>query len=144
MVEYLTKLWAVFLIAFAPLTEIYIAVPTGVAMHLDVVSVVIVSVVGNFAPVLLIHFCYDQLMRIRWLARWLHCMASPKIKTRLESAGFWFYLVMTPILGTWAIGATVKVLQMSPRRFLLPVFLSVVFYGVLLAVLSKLGMAVVD
>jgi uncharacterized membrane protein len=64
MIEYLAKAWAVFLIGFMPVAEIYVAVPAGMAMGLDPISAVTWSVAGNWAPIPLLHLLYDQMRMV--------------------------------------------------------------------------------
>ena len=50
------KYLSLLLIAMIPLLELRVAVPTGIAMGLPVVSVYIVSIIGNMLPVPFIYF----------------------------------------------------------------------------------------
>ncbi|MBQ7066614.1 MAG: small multi-drug export protein [Lachnospiraceae bacterium] len=50
------KYLIIFLIAMLPLVELRVAVPTGLAMGLPVLSVYIVSILGNMLPVPFIYF----------------------------------------------------------------------------------------
>jgi uncharacterized membrane protein len=69
----------------------------------------------------------------------LDCLASERVKRKVEKGGFWFYLLMTPVLGTWGMGLALKLLQIPPHRFFLPTFLSVIIAAILIALLVVLG-----
>jgi hypothetical protein len=56
MLEHLASGWAVFLVGFMPMAEIYVAVPAGLAIGLSPASAVAWSVAGNWAPIPLVHF----------------------------------------------------------------------------------------
>lgn len=139
MLDYVVRAWSVFLIGFAPMAEIYIAVPAGLALGLDVVSAVLWSVAGNFAPILLLHLAYDQLVRLPQLRAWLGQLVTDRMQAQVEAGGFWFFLLFTPVLGTWAMGVAVKLLRVPPQRFLLPCFVSITVTGALFGLLGALG-----
>jgi hypothetical protein len=50
-----------------------------------------------------------------------------------EGGGFWFYLLVTPLIGTWALGVTVKLLRVRPATLLAPSFPSVLGFGLAIA-----------
>jgi len=139
--EYLTDALATFTVGFFPMAEIYVAVPTGMALGLDPVSAVAWAALGNYAPVLLIHWLYDLLLAVPRVGGWLGGLASEKVRARVEAGGAWFYLVMTPVIGTWALAVTVKVLRVPGRRFLLPSLVSVTASGALVAILIAVGIS---
>jgi len=137
--EYLLKAWAVFLIGLVPMAEIYVAVPAGIAMGLDPLSSVTWSVAGNWAPIPLLHLLYDRLRAVPRLGEALDRLASERARARVEGGGFWFYLLVTPLIGTWALGVTVKLLRVRPATFLAPSFLSVLGFGLVIAAALATG-----
>lgn len=139
MIEYALKSFSTFLIGFIPFAEIYVAVPAGFAVGLDPLSVVFWSVLGNFLPVVLIHFFHEQLLRLPRLGPWLGRLASPKVKEKLDRHGFWFVVVSAPWIGVWAVAATLKVLNMDARVLLTATFAGVAGYAVVLAGLIMAG-----
>jgi len=139
--EYLLKGWAVFLIGFMPMAEIYIAVPAGIAMGLDPASAVGWSVAGNWAPIPLLHLLYDRLRALPRMEQALDRLASRSARARVEGAGIWFYLLATPLLGTWALGVAVKLLGVPRSRFLVPSFLSVLGFGLAISAALMAGLA---
>jgi uncharacterized membrane protein len=133
MLEYVAKGWAVFVIGFVPMAEIYVAVPAGLAMGLDSASAVGWGVAGNWAPIPLVHLLYDWLRTVPRVRSALDRLASERVRARVDRGGFWFYLLVTPLVGTWALAAAVKLLGVRPSRFLAQSFLSVLAFGVAIA-----------
>jgi uncharacterized membrane protein len=144
MIEYLTKAWATFLIGFVPVAEIYVAVPAGMAMGLDPISAVAWSVAGNWAPIPLLHLMYDQLRTVPRLGKSLERLSSERARERVERGGLWFYLLITPMIGTWAIGVTVKVLKVPATKFIVPSFISVLIFGIVIAAALAMGIRLVS
>lgn len=142
MASYLAKALSVWFIGFFPLAEIYVAVPAGLAMGLDVVSTVVWSVTGNIAPVFLLHFGYEALARIPRIGRWLERLASPRLRETLDRRGGWFLLVATPWIGVWIVAASARLLGMRPDRILLYSSVSVVLYAIALTALISFGVDV--
>jgi uncharacterized membrane protein len=140
MIEYLAKALSVWLIGFFPLAEIYVAVPSGFALGLDPVSVVVWSVSGNYLPVLLIHFAYERVLRTPRLGAWLARSNSQRVKRLLDRHGFWFLALATPWIGVWIVAASVKALGMDARPMLLATFAGVLGYAIAIAVLIAGGM----
>jgi uncharacterized membrane protein len=144
MIEYLTKAWATFLIGFVTVAEIYVAVPAGMAMGLDPISAVAWSVAGNWAPIPLLHLMYDQLRTVPRLGKSLERLSSERARERVERGGLWFYLLITPMIGTWAIGVTVKVLKVPATKFIVPSFISVLIFGIVIAAALAMGIRLVS
>jgi uncharacterized membrane protein len=141
--EYWAQAFSVWFLGFFPLAEIYVAVPAGIAMGLDLYSTVFWSVTGNYAPILLLHFGLNALMRMEGFGRWLQRIASPKAKERMDRHGFWFVLVITPWIGVWIMAATVKLLGMRERPFLIASFLSILVYAIVIGVLVDAGIEMI-
>ena len=141
VIEYIFLAFSAWFLGFFPLTEIYIAIPAAMAMGLDPVSVFFWCVFGNFTPLLLIHFFYEQMSRNEWIQRWLNHFASPKFKQRLDSHGTWFVLLATPWIGVWVIGMTAKLLGMNTRKLLWTSLVSIAVYGIVLVMLIDSGVS---
>lgn len=142
--EYWIKAVSVWMLGFFPLTEIYIAVPAGLAMGLDAASAVFWGVAGNYVPVLLLHYGYGRLLQIARIREWLRRLHSPKLKRQMDRRGFWFVLLITPWSGVWIMAATVKLAGMRDRPFLIASFLSIAGYAVIIAAIIALGVEGVD
>ena len=139
MPEYLTRALSVWFIGFFPWAEIYVAVPAGFGLGLDIYSIVGWSVFGNYLPAIIIAMSYDSLLRYPRINRWFSKLSSPKIKTRIEKNGIWATLLLTPWLGVWAMAATVKIFGMKTRPFLLASLVSLLVYAVVLSLIIDLG-----
>jgi uncharacterized membrane protein len=139
MVEYIVRAFSVWFIGFFPWAEIYVAVPAGIGLGLDTVSVIFWSVFGNFVPAVIIVHSFDTLVRYPRIARIFEKFASPRARTRIEKHGVKATLILTPWLGVWAMAATVKIFGMKSRPFLWASFVSILVYAVVLAVLIRVG-----
>lgn len=139
VLEYVGRAGLAVLVGFIPFLEIYVAVPAAIATGLDYFSAVLWSVVGNFAPVLLITFAYDRLMRVERVKAWLTGRRSERFQRALDRYGGWAVLLITPWVGIWIVAATAQALGM--RRSVLIGFslASIVLYAVLIAVAVALG-----
>ncbi len=137
--DYLTRAFSTWFAGFFPLAEIYVAVPAALAIGMDSASVIFWAVLGNYTPVLLIHYGYEQLSRSRRIAAWLDRLYSEKLKSRIQRYEIGFVLLMTPWTGVWVMTVTAKILRMRPARFLVASFVSVLVYAVLLVFLINSG-----
>ncbi len=142
MFSYFAKAFSVWFIGFFPLAEIYVAVPSGLAMGLDPVSVVFWSVFGNFLPAILVTSFYEQIAGRGRVGRWLQGLASDKVSKKLNSHGFLFTALLTPWIGVWVIAATVKLFGMKTRLFLQASFVGILLYAIVLAALLALGFGI--
>jgi uncharacterized membrane protein len=139
MLEYTVRAFSVWLIGFFPFAEIYVAVPAGIGLGLDIWSVVIWSVFGNYIPAVIIAKSYDRLSRIPRANKWLVKISSSKVRARMERSGVWATLLLTPWLGVWAMAATVKFFGMQTGPFLWASLVSIMVYAILLAILITWG-----
>jgi len=141
MFEYIVKAATVWFIAFFPLTGLISAIPAGVALGLDNVSVVVWSVLGHFTPAVLIDGFYTRITRIRRINDWLQGLVSERVRERVDRWGIWFVLLATPWTTVWAMAVTVKTLGMSRERFLVCALISIAVYAVAILVLVQFGIA---
>ena len=142
MIEYIAKAFAAWFIGFCPELEIYVAVPAAIAMELDYFSAVIWSVFGNYTPVVLIHFFYEQLIKNERINRWFTRWTSEKFKKSLDKHGLWFVLIITPWAGVWILAISMKVFKMDDKKLLLYSFISITAYAVVIAALIAIGVDV--
>ncbi|HUG13795.1 MAG TPA: small multi-drug export protein [Thermomicrobiales bacterium] len=142
MIEYIVAAATVWFLGFFPLFEIYVAIPAGVALGLDPVSNVAWAVFGNYTPILLIHFGYEQLRRVTSVRDWLDRRSSERFRGWLNRWGVWCVLFVTPWTGVWIMAATMKSLGMDSSRFLIYSFASILLYAVALVALIELGISV--
>lgn len=140
MPEYAAKAAAAWFLGFFPFAEIYVAVPAAVVMGLDPVSAVAWPVAGNWLPVPLILFAYEQLLRVPGLRRWIAPeRRSQRFERLVERHGTWLVLVITPWIGIWLVAATARLAGMRPGPLLAYSFLSVLLYAVLIVAAIGLG-----
>ena len=139
MLEYFSRAFFVWFVGFFPWAEIYVAVPAGFGLGLDIYSTVGWSVLGNYLPAILIARSYDSLIRFPRINRWLSKLSSPKVRARIEHNGVWTTILLTPWLGVWVMAATVKVFGMQTRPFLWASMVSIFVYAVVLAALIYRG-----
>ncbi len=144
MLDYLSKAFSVWLIGFFPWAEIYVAVPAGIGLGLDIYSVVLWSVFGNYIPAIIITRSFDRIARYPRAGRWLQKFSSPRAKARIEKNGVWATLIITPWLGVWAMAVTVKMYGMKSGPFLWASFVSILLYALVLAALIKLGIDILS
>lgn len=85
--DYAWRAATAWFLGFAPVTEIYVAVPAALAMGLDPVSVVAWTVAGNYAPVPLVHLLYERLVGMPRVRGWFERLVSDKFAARIERQG---------------------------------------------------------
>lgn len=131
--EYALRAATAWFLGFFPFFEIYVAVPAAFALGLDPVSAVVWPVLGNVAPVFLIVFGYERLMRIERLRHWLAARRSARFERWIDRYGPPFVLLATPWIGVWAVAATAQALGM--RRATLVGFsvVSITAYAIVIA-----------
>ena len=140
--DYIWKAASAWFVGFFPLAEIYVAVPSAVALGLDDVSVIFWTVFGNFTPALLITALYEQMNRIPRLTKWLGSLVSEHRQAQINRWGIWFILLVTPWTGIWAMAATAKILRMHTPRFLIASFISILIYAIFILILLRNGIAI--
>jgi uncharacterized membrane protein len=140
--EYIAKALTVWWLGFLPMFEVYVAVATGLAMELDVVSAVVWGGLGNFTPIPLLLFGYGHLMQIPQFRAGLLRLkrrGGRKVERAFSRHGAWFLIPMTPILGSWAIALFAPVTGLRPRQVLLLPFISIMLCGIVTAVAIVTG-----
>jgi uncharacterized membrane protein len=139
LLEYLSKALTTWWVGFFPAFEIYVAIPTGLALGLTLLEAVLWGAAGNFTPILLIHFGYERLKKIPRLARWMERLSSERVQARVKRYGAWFVLFFTPLTGVWVMALTAKALHMDGRRLLWVSLASILAYGSITALLVQFG-----
>ena len=140
MLAYLAKASGAWFMGFFPLFEIYVAVPTAIALQLDYVSAVLWSVFGNFTVVPLLIFFSAQLRRIEVVDRWMSRRDTGRWAGPFERYGSLFVLLMTPILGVWFMTPLAQAVGMKPARLMVSALLSILLYAVVIASSIALGL----
>lgn len=135
MGEYIWKAAVTWLVGFAPQFEVYIAVPAGIALGMDYVSAVAWAVFGNFTAVPVTLLFFGQIRRIQWLNRLVERRYTEEQQQRLNRYGAWFVVAATPLVGVWVVAVMARIAGMSPATLLISSFASVVFYGIVVALM---------
>lgn len=143
----LLKYLSVLGMAALPVVELRGAVPYGVALDLPLLSVLIVSVIGNMLPVPFIMLFIRQIFawmktknrRLRALAEKLEARAQAKgdILVKYETLGL-FILVAIPLPGTgaWTGSLIAALFNLRIRHAVPTIFFGVVTAGLIMSVLS--------
>lgn len=143
----LLKYLSVLGMAALPVVELRGAVPYGVALDLPLLSVLIVSVIGNMLPVPFIMLFIRQIFawmktknrRLRALAEKLEARAQAKgdILVKYETLGL-FILVAIPLPGTgaWTGSLIAALFNLRIRHAVPTIFFGVVTAGLIMSVVS--------
>lgn len=139
MQEYIWLSIIAWFMGFFPLFEIYLAIPSTMALGLDMVSSIIWSGIGTFLAIPFIVYFFDYLSRFAWIKRFLLKFADSKYSEKIRNKSFLFILVATPIAGTWTIGVIGKLVDLEKKPFFIASAISIAIYGILIGVLTQLG-----
>ncbi|MDG5799623.1 small multi-drug export protein [Marinilabiliaceae bacterium ANBcel2] len=139
MLEYIIQAVSVWFISFIPAFEIFVAIPAGVGMGLDPISLLLFSVSGNLAPLFIIDRGEKWILSITWIRKRVTKPISPKTKKYINRYGIWYVLLITPWTGIWLMGATSKAFQMKNRAFIWSASISIFLYAAIIIALIHLG-----
>lgn len=137
--DYFAKAFGTWFMGFFPLTEIYFAVPAGLATGLDDLSVIFWAVFGNVLPIILIHYGHDSFIRPSRFGQWLERNVSDGVKAKISKYGIFFVLVITPWIGVWLMSVTAKLMGMSFKRFAPAAFISIMIYAIFIIWMIRTG-----
>lgn len=151
---WLPKELIVILISALPLIELRGAIPVGMlALKLPMWEVFTLAMIGNILPLPFILWVLPPLRR--WATHWpvvgpvLRWAEERAMKRResVEKYGFWglvaFVGVPLPGTGAWTGALVAVVLNMTPWRAFIACSLGVLVAGILIAMLSALGLMVI-
>lgn len=124
---------------FFPMLEIYVAIPAAVLMGLDPVSSVLWAGLGNFSPIPFIAFFHSLLLKVKRIKKWLDKLSNTKYKNRIETHGALVVLLLTPLIGSWAVGVIANGLGMNKTKLFISSGVSILIYGIIIAILSYYG-----
>lgn len=159
MLELLKKYFIVLFVSMVPILELRGAIPIGVVVQqLDLVPVLIVAVVGNMLPVPIILLFAKKILL--WCCTWkgilgkifnkIHekgMMAGNKMEQKagksIYFALFLFVAIPLPGTGAWTgcLGATLLDLKFWPS--VISVMAGVISAGIIMLILSSLGVMVI-
>lgn len=139
LINYIAAAALACFVGFAPLFEIYVAIPVGLAAGLDPVSATVWSALGNIVPLFVIDRGYERLRRIERVDRWLAKMRRERVERWLDRYGVVLVFVATPLLGVWTMALAAKGLGMASRPFLMASVASVFIWAALITAGILLG-----
>ncbi|MEK4300329.1 small multi-drug export protein [Oceanobacillus sp. FSL W8-0428] len=139
MLNYLWLAASAWFMGFFPMLEIYVAIPASMVMGLDAVSSIIWAGFGNFLPVPMIAFFYQLLAKSERIKKWLDKLANSKYKYRIEKQGPLVVVLLTPIIGSWAVAVIANGIGMNKLKLFISAGASILIYGVIIAVLTYYG-----
>lgn len=144
MLNYLGLAASAWFMGFFPMLEIYIAIPASMVMGLDAVSSIIWSGFGNFLPVPMIAFFYQLLAKSERIKKWLDKLANSKYKYRIEKQGPLVVVLLTPMIGSWAVAVIANGIGMNKLKLFVSAGGSILIYGIVIAVLTYYGVEFVS
>ena len=151
MLEYLI----VFFVSMVPLIELRGAIPIGIGMGLEAVPTIIISVIGNMLPVPIIYFFARKFLlwgsRQRFIGKICSFFvvkgerAGQKLVAKAGRGGLFIALMLfvgipLPGTGAWTGTLGASFLNMGIKSTALSVSLGVIIAGIIMAVVSLLGL----
>jgi len=147
VLNYIDAALITWLVGFCPLLEIYVAVPTGILLKLDWASAMFWAVFGNFTPVVLITWIFSVATKrgktskwVAWFNKWLMRFRSQRFAKMAKKHTHWFIILVTPLIGVWALTVTANLLEIEKRHIYLYSFISIVIYAGLTALAVNMGL----
>lgn len=139
MIEYISLSLTAWFMGFFPLFEIYLAIPSTMALGLDMVSSVVWSGLGTFIAIPFIVYFFEFLARFQPINNFFQKLAQSKYSEQIRGKSFFFILVATPIIGTWTIGVVGKIVDVEKRSLFVASAISITIYGILIGLFTQLG-----
>jgi uncharacterized membrane protein len=139
LINYIAAAALAWFIGFAPLFEIYVAIPVALAAGLDPVSATVWSALGNIVPLFVIDLGYERLRRIERIDQWLAKLRRERVERWLDRYGVVLVFIATPLLGVWTMALAAKGLGMASRPFLTASVASVFVWAALITAGILLG-----
>ncbi len=145
---YLGKIISTFLISMVPVIELRGAIPSGIALGLDVWTVALLAIVGNMLPIpFIILFIRKIFAWMRNKNKWLNNLVcqmeakADKHKDKITKYEFWglclFVAIPLPGTGAWTGALVAAMLDMRLKNAIPAIFLGVIIAAVIVALLSS-------
>ncbi len=142
------KLISTFFISMVPVIELRGAIPSGIAMGLDVWTVALLSIVGNMLPIpFIILFIRKIFSWMRKKSKWLNNIVvkmeakADKHKAKITKYEFWglciFVAIPLPGTGAWTGALAAAMLEMRLKDALPAIFLGVIIAATIVSLLSS-------
>ncbi len=140
---YLGKLIMTFFVSMVPVIELRGAIPIGVGMGIDTMTVVVLSVVGNMLPIPFI------ILFIRKIFEWMQKKSkrlgnlvakmeakAEKNKDKITRYEFWglclFVAIPLPGTGAWTGALVAAMLEMRLKKALPAIFLGILIAAIIM------------
>lgn len=151
----LGKYLSVFLISMVPLIELRGAIPIALGMDLPVIPAILICVLGNMLPVPIIYLFARKFLlwgsKQRYIGKFCNffVVKGERAGRKLtEKTGRWgtflglmiFVGIPLPGTGAWTGTLAASFLDIGPKTTALSVCLGVILAGVIMAVVSALGL----
>ncbi len=145
---YFGKIISTFFISMVPVIELRGAIPSGIALGLDVWTVTLLAIVGNMLPIpFIILFIRKIFAWMRTKNQWLNGIVSKmeakadKHKDKITMYEFWglclFVAIPLPGTGAWTGALAAAMLEMRLKDAIPAIFLGVVIAAIIVALLSS-------
>ena len=130
-----------FALGFSPMAGIYISIPVPISLGLHWFIAFFWGTVGTYVILPFIHFMYHILLRFSYIKNWHDRQLESKRHDQIVRYGSTIILLAAPFIGFWTIGIIMKALAFDKVRFFLYPAISVIFYGLLIALGTYYGIS---
>lgn len=146
---------AVIAVATLPIFELRLAIPLGLfVFHLPLVTVFILSLIGNIIPILPLllfyKYFFHRLQRLRYIGKffsWWFKHVEHKSKS-IERWGFWglviFVAIPLPGTGAWTGVLAATLYKMDIKKAFLANALGVIFAGIIVSIVCLVSPEVAE
>ncbi len=145
---YLGKIVSTFFISMVPVIELRGAIPSGIALGLDVWTVALLAIVGNMLPIPFI------ILFIRRIFAWMRTKnqrlnnlvtrmeaKADKHKDKITRYEFWglcvFVAIPLPGTGAWTVALVAAMLEMRLKDAIPSIFLGVIIAAIIVSLVSS-------
>lgn len=139
MLEYLIIAATTFFMGFFPMFEVYLAVPAGIGLGMDVFSSVFWGVLGNWLVIPFVSYFYFFLLKSKKIKLYFEKISRSNTSQKIQKGGFWFVLISTPLLGSWALAVAGKLVDIDKRTLYISSGMSISLYGIIVGILTSMG-----
>ena len=136
-----------FVISMFPIVELRGAVPVGIALGLDTILVLLVSIIGNLLPIPFVIFFARTIIRflkstkiLRKFGLWLEEKATKNVDkiTKYEKLGlFLFVAIPLPGTGAWTGALIASLFDMRIKDSIIAISLGVITAGLIMTLGSE-------
>jgi len=128
-----------FILGFSPMAGIYVSIPVPISMGLGWFPAFFWGALGTYLILPFVHFLYHILLRFPSIKTWHDRQIASKWHAHIVKYGGVVILLAAPFIGFWTIGIIMKALAFDKIRYFVFPAISLIFYGVLIALVSAYG-----